>query len=243
MDEFLGFFLKQVKGLGFAVSAFALLIGVALTREHDVREVLLTSTVWLAALFFHWLGGRCLDRWIYDPLFSTDGLFKGLVAPSRAAAQQKFKTFGWAIASVQNASRALFEHSEAWEKHVELWYELSKAARTLVLPLLALWMWEIAGGRLTEGLRDSWLGRPAAAGGLCAASLAIYLGLRVWHNRALYRLVEGAKAGPFAPGVVEIETLEGSRRETGVAYRFFCLQLIGSKPAVTVAAAAEPPAR
>jgi hypothetical protein len=38
MEEFLSFFLKQVRGLGFAASAFLLLIGVAVGRDDSQRE-------------------------------------------------------------------------------------------------------------------------------------------------------------------------------------------------------------
>ena len=51
---------------------------------------------------------------------------------------------------IQEASRSLFEHTTGWDEHVKRSYEISKATRTFVLPLLLLLVYEIVGWPLGD---------------------------------------------------------------------------------------------
>jgi hypothetical protein len=68
---------------------------------------------------------------------------------------------GWASNEIQVASRSLFEHTTQWDEHVKLSYEMSKACRTFVIPLLLFFVYEIAGwprGDITPEFRNGPLG-------------------------------------------------------------------------------------
>jgi hypothetical protein len=220
MEQVLEYFLKNVRGLGFAASVFGSLVALAHAREEPEWEVV---AIWVGAFSFHRLGSW-LDSWVYDPLFGVDGFFGDYLDSSRERARSKFKQLGWETPKgLYKTSEMVFEHSKAWESKVELALELSKAARTFVVPLLGLFIWEVAGGRLLEDVRKTWLGTPSIVGSLCLLSLLLYLGLRVLHNRALYRLVDDAKLKEpaTASGMMEVETLpkRGEPR-----YSFYCVQ-------------------
>lgn len=227
MDAFFDHFLKHVKGLGFAVSIFTTLV---LDRPDEMGK---TAVTW-AAVFFLYRFGRVLDDAIYDPLFGTEGLFKRTLKNVRESAKEKFDQLRWTgvgpeptFKGLYAVSEKAFEHSDAWERRVELWLELSKAARTFVLPLAILFDWNVCGVPLPTWLPqwlsgNSWLRSSSIVGWSLVASLMLYVGLRLLHNWAMYRLVTDADDHASQ---ITIETLPRKPKPGEPVYSFYCSQL------------------
>jgi hypothetical protein len=229
MDEFIGHALKRVRGLGFAASVFTTSLAWTTRGEvaDDVRKTLL---IWVGAYVFHRLG-RILDSRIYDPLFGADGRFRKFLDKSRSDAESQFDTLEWKITDLKTrrkelykTSEMVFEDSGVWGEKVELALELSKAARTFVLPLFGLFIWDTARGPLPTDF-PSWLADSSWVGSIFVLSLLLYLGLRVMHNLALYGLVASAQINVKGPGIATIETLPKKPEAGKPSYRFYCEQV------------------
>jgi hypothetical protein len=109
-------------------------------------------------------------------------------------------------AGIYNSAKSLLENSEAWDDHVKPWLERSKVARSFVFPLTALLLYDL----VPYGWRIAWLDRILSApilrwisdwwvclGALLLAAV-LYVWLRAFHMRAMYRLVINSEYIPLA---------------------------------------------
>ena len=232
LDQALEWLFEKIHGLGFAATILAALLAWAAAKERPGKELLVTLAIWAVTLTLFSIGGR-LDRILYDPVFGVRGLWRSALDSERAAVRDKFAQLDWTINQIQEASRSLFEHSSAWDEHVKFPYEISKASRTFVIPLLLLFIYEIAGwpwGSITREFRNGPLGRPEVIAGLWLVTVSLYVGLRVHHNRALYKLVAEAEIltpadfGTSTPLALLTDEVR-NRKEPDASYRFVCLRL------------------
>jgi hypothetical protein len=225
---------KRWEGLSLAVVILGFFLAQTYMREGQVPEgqvatkLFFTLLIWLAAIVFHWLG-TYLDKPIYDSLFGVKGKFHEVMDEFRRGVRQKFDDLGWQTSALQATSKTLFERSEKWEKNVKTSYEISKAARTFILPLVALLCYQIASlfcNHIPVFAPGLFFGRPYVIAALLVLAVALYLRLRVRHNRALYKLVAEARKVSFAKEggeqtMLHIETLPGPQ-DSGVSYPFYC---------------------
>jgi hypothetical protein len=167
-DQTFEWIFDKLHGVGFAAAVLTALVAVATVREDPLKETMLTFGIWAGTLGFYWLGGR-LDKILYNPIFGTKGIARKILDPKRTAVREKFAQLRWSTEEIQQASRSLFEQSSEWEKRVEPAYSISKASRSFIIPLLLIFIYEIAGwpwGNITsefrngilEVLQSSWQG-------------------------------------------------------------------------------------
>lgn len=228
MDQALDWIFKRYQGLGFVAALLASLLAVASGTREAAREELTILAVWAAAFAFYWLG-RFLDHPIYDRLFGVGGIWSRVLDRERDLVRARLRDLGWPADELFATSRALFEYSSSWEHEVSHSYEASKACRSFVIPLLLLFLYELIAPPL--GLRPvlihSPLGWKALVGVLLVVDLALYLGLRVRHNKKLYMLV--AKADILSPQDFQgydgrILHTDDVRSGGHVTYRFLALR-------------------
>lgn len=241
MSEVLGFvfdkLFKNREGLSLAVVMLGFFLAQTYLREGRIPEgrlaveLLVTLMIWLAALVLHWLG-TYLDNPLYGTLFGTKGKFPGVVGNIRKEAIDSLDSIGWHTEEPQETCRTMFEQSRKWEKGGKTSYEISKAARTFILPLLALLLYQIASllcPHIPSFAEGFFVTRPVILATLLILAVIFFLGLRVKHNRALYRLV--AKAHPLSfvrngqeEKMLEIEILPGRKKDSQFQYSFYCLR-------------------
>jgi hypothetical protein len=109
-------------------------------------------------------------------------------------------------AGIYNTAKGLLENSEAWDDHVKPWLERSKVARSFVFPLTALLLYDL----IPHGWRIAWLDHVLNAPilrwvsdwlaclGVILLAVILYVWLRAFHMRAMYRLVINSEYIPLA---------------------------------------------
>ena len=231
-DQALEWLFDKVHGLGFAAAILGALLAWAATRKNPGEELLFTLAIWATTIVLFYVGGR-LDGILYDPLFGTKGLLSNILDTERKDVLAKFEKLDWSTNEIQEASRSVFEHTTQWDDHVRLSYEMSKACRTFIVPLLLLFVYEMVGwpwGNITAEFREGPLGRPALVAGLWLTMVCLYLGLRLLHNKRLYNLVTKAKI--FSPSDFSVTShlisadKVTNKKEKGVSYQFVCFRRI-----------------
>ena len=99
---------------------------------------------------------------------------------------------------VYKSTAKVLHGSEEWERRVKLKLEISKAARTFILPLIAVlvygilwdrWNWPLVKKVAALPLLDSYGSRIIAFTALAVFALWVYLWFRMLHMHALYRLI------------------------------------------------------
>jgi hypothetical protein len=108
---------------------------------------------------------------------------------------------------IYEAAKTLLKDSEAWEEKVKPWLELSKTIRSFVWPLAAISLYK-AQDAWSNVLLDDFLNKPVFnwfaswAHSLAAAFLALvlYVWLRAFHMRAMYKLLRESEYLPFPTG-------------------------------------------
>ena len=100
---------------------------------------------------------------------------------------------------VYNSAKALFEGSDEWDDKVKPWLEISKAIRSFIWPLAAILVYDVGHDHShwhMPWLDDllsvpvlNWLSRWEVSVAALFLALVLYLWLRVFHMRAMYKLV------------------------------------------------------
>jgi hypothetical protein len=106
---------------------------------------------------------------------------------------------------IYNDAKTLLESSEEWDDHVKPWLEMSKAIRSFVWPLLTIFVYDLGHGRWSIPWLDTVLRVPVlnllALRGVSLAALllalVLYIWLRAFHMRAMYKLVKNSEYIPF----------------------------------------------
>ena len=102
---------------------------------------------------------------------------------------------------IYNSAKTLLESSEEWDDHVKPWLEMSKTIRSFVWPLIVVLVYDVEHYRW----RMAWLDRllsPRALNWLTwwevslsalLLALVLYVWLRAFHMRAMYKLVNNSE--------------------------------------------------
>lgn len=102
---------------------------------------------------------------------------------------------------IYSAAKTLLEGTEEWEDHVKPWLEMSKAIRSFVYPLTAVLAYDLVHGRLSfswlEASLSTWILNLLERWGVWFAALmlalVLYVWLRAFHMRAMYKLVTNSQ--------------------------------------------------
>jgi hypothetical protein len=194
--------------------------------SHQVPEAWLYMLVSGVAIY---LLGSSWDAILFDPLFSVPDLnasrFKrlwwGALAPLRWVTnflppgkrlRQARVTAGQALnrsradrsdfSGLHETAARLVSFTKQWEEEIERWLERSKAARSLLFPLLLLTLFRYRFAGYAWPFRDSflsqlWLWQWDAA--LFVVALLAFIWLRLVHMRRLYELTTSS----FVQAVVD----------------------------------------
>jgi hypothetical protein len=106
---------------------------------------------------------------------------------------------------VYATTKALFEKSDEWDDNVRPWLETSKAIRSFIWPLAFILVYDIGHDlRPIPWLDDllsmpvlNWLSSWTVPLASLFLALVLYLWLRVFHMRAMYKLVNNSQYIPF----------------------------------------------
>ena len=160
---------------------------------------------------------------LFFPVWIIADLLPGTKEMSKAREQATVKLrgaiqgseFTWTAdrdaEKLYGSAHALLQGSEEWENQVQPWLELSKAIRSFVWPLLAVLLFDLYSTQwhalLAERLRDTPSLRWFLHWPLCGISLllaaVLYVWLRAFHMRAMYKLVGESKFISFEFGSTE----------------------------------------
>jgi hypothetical protein len=230
---------KKVPGLGLVAAVLSALIAVILHKSSSDFDIWLVGVIWALAYGFYRLGS-CLDKKVFDPLYSERKDFPTpppswhivhfvhflrrslyLLAGSLPGAKELRKTREKAAKMLHEAAKTsnphtstgiyktaekLFGKSDDWDQKVKPLLNLSKAARTFVIPLALILLYDVLyvlndwpapncwlAGSLVWSALSPW---PAALL-ILIIFLLLYVWLRVRYMIALYKLIENATVFSF----------------------------------------------
>jgi hypothetical protein len=221
--------LEKTPGLGYVAVLASALLGIFL---HPVAPDWSVALLALAVSFVaYWVGGF-LDELLFEPIYGLrpqKNPFGGLVRRQfvtsirwlrrsalaegmRAARKKAAKTFHPTNQrGIYETAKKLLSNTELWDGRIKLWLDLSKTARTLIVPAASLLGWQLLSAR-TDGPAPAflethdeiaWLGNPIWTTLLLVISLVLYVRLRLLHMRTLYKKVAGLHAFRFSVPVLE----------------------------------------
>jgi hypothetical protein len=242
-DEVLKTATEKVPGLGYVASLVTVLLGSLTIFRPESTEFrgIVVSIVALALSIAAYRLGSVLDDWLFDPIFAPDvGQFRSVrrwmwLATKRiregtidlnAARENAARVLHLPLVGIYSETAMMFERTHAWEKHVKVPLELSKAARAFVLPALAVTLYEVMGspwGLIASHVRPTILSPPILPAVLLAAMTNAYIRLRIMHMEELYKLAERVKEEPAraATNVRVFRLSETSLRNKPVTYRVY----------------------
>ena len=127
---------------------------------------------------------------------------------------------------VYDDAKVLLEKSDEWDDHIKPWLELSKAIRSFIWPLTAIFIYDVGHDRwpmpwLDNALSVSvlnWLSWWAVSISALFLALVLYIWLRILHMRAMYKLVKESK---FI--LLPIECTEGAEYRTALPARHLAI--------------------
>ncbi len=235
MKDFLNPFkdeLKKIPGLGWVVSlvllAFFTADALHLMQLPSHVEIYVVIVTWLICWFLYRVGSR-LDDWLFDRLFSPDDDERGSLAGKLSEfllphLEKMFLPDGRSlhasrldladvldrpVRGIHEKAKAIVAGTKDWEDHVRRPLEVSKAARTVIIPSCVGLMYGAfcaLRGKPIFAMLDS----RSRALNLCLGlivpmlilvlSTLLYFGLRIRHMVALYRLVRVKPIRFEAPG-------------------------------------------
>lgn len=113
-----------------------------------------------------------------------------------------------ACSGIYSSAKTLFEGSEEWDNGVKPWLEMSKVTRSLVWPLIALLFLDIEHdrghipwfGSLREIPILKWFAWWEISFAGLFLALVLYVWLRAFHMRAMYKLVNESEYSRFPIG-------------------------------------------
>jgi hypothetical protein len=184
--------------------------------------------------------GSILDDWLFDPIFAPDDegfnsfqrwiwrlarSIRNQAAALKSGRENAAKALNLPVRGIYAESAIMFKRTEAWEKHVKLPLELSKAARAFVLPLLALTVYELAGspwGSISGNSTAEFFSAPILPLILLVTVTYWYLQLRILHMEELYELAGKAQEYTGSDAKERVFLMaEISEMEKRVTFRFY----------------------
>jgi len=154
---------------------------------------------------------RFVARLVFFPIKLTADLLPGTkeMANERKTATEKLRgrIAGSAFTcrtdedcnGIYNSAKTLFESSEEWDGHVKPWLEMSKTTRSFVWPLFAVLVYDVGHWRIEWldrllSLRVlNWLAWWEVSLAALLVALVLYVWLRTFHMRAMYKLVNDSE--------------------------------------------------
>jgi len=200
----------KTPGLGYVIFVFTTVVTAWLGRKEEYLPYAMPFLVAAAAIAFYWLGGF-LDALAFDQFFSRQEDINHLATQEKPKSQRWWKLWADTEVARENAARFLRapEHeregiyatakrilraTDKWDGKITLLLDLSKTARTLLLPFLLLVLFDLAvwstGWRvsaLESRPKLAWLGRWWIAALLLMSAYVLFINLRLRHMGAMYR--------------------------------------------------------
>jgi hypothetical protein len=243
LDEVLKPSTEKIPGLGYVATILTVWTG-SLTifppESTEFRGIAISLAAVILSVAMYRIGG-ILDGWLFDPVFAPD---PGDLHPVRrriwlvarpiregavelaAARERATRNLQLPVAGIYSESALMFKRTGAWEKRVKVPLEISKAARTFVLPLLFVTLYELAGspwGRIAGHVRPAFLASPLLPQVILILVTNIYVRLRLWHMEELYMLAGSTREG--RPGhfdnVRMFQLSEKILKDRSVTYRWY----------------------
>jgi hypothetical protein len=133
---------------------------------------------------------------------------------------------------VYNSAKALFERSDEWDDNVKPWLEISKAIRSFIWPLAIILVYDVGLDHWHIPWLDdllsvpvlNWLSRWGVSLAALFLALVLYLWLRIFHMRALYKLVNNSEYILFP-----IKCDRGAEYRTALLARHLAIGEIGKQ--------------
>ena len=220
---------EKTPGFGYVVAIASLAFSAALEQSGQVSELQRGLLAIGVALIAYWFGGF-LDELLFDPIYglppeevpkTTIGKFvrswvrtplarlasrSTLVTEMTKERQEAARIFHPTNQKgIYATAKKLLMHTDVWDGRIKLWLDLSKVARTLVLPALFLFLWE-ASARIcglpgptfpSEQSVTSWLASPIGPAMVGLISMILYVDLRLRHMRLLYKELDATPTFSF----------------------------------------------